>query len=186
MKLLNLIIPVALIMAASCSKPAPDHTGLVQDIRAANKMVFASMTITKTAKLESSKWYTIGKRIAVYSYDAYLHAYIDLSEFTPEDMVFDEKNHTVTITLPAVKVEAVGRDMKMRKEYENIGILRGDVDAKERAEIKEIANTSFNKEVAGNATFRKQLTEAAERKARSYFETLLAADGYTASINFKP
>lgn len=149
-------------------------------------MVFASMAVTKTAKMESSKWYTVGKRVAVYSYDSYLDAYIDLSSLQPDDLVFDDTNRSVSITLPPVKVEVTGRDMALRKEYDDIGLLRDSLDSKERAAIKEQANASFRKEVENNASFRRQLTESAERKARDFFESLFASQGYTATVTFKP
>lgn len=174
------VVPVV----CGCSK-APDHSDMVEEIRSADKMVFASMSITKTAKLESNEWYKIGKRIAVYSYDSYMRAYIDLSALGPDDFMFDEDAKTVSVTLPPVETEVTGRDMQMRKEYENIGLLRSDLDAKERAEIKEEANRSFRKEVEENPAFREQLADAARRKAREYFETIFAADGYRATVGFR-
>lgn len=178
---------LGLLVLSSCADTdRADHTELYQEIKSADKMVFASMAITKTAKMESSEWYKIGKRIAVYSYDSYMRAYVDLSELQMEDIVFDEKAKIVKVTLPPVKTEIAGRDMQMRKEYENIGLLRSDLDSKERAEMKEKANASFKKEVEENPMFRRQLTDAAKRKARLYFETLFEANGYTANIDFKP
>ncbi|MDE6338861.1 MAG: DUF4230 domain-containing protein [Muribaculaceae bacterium] len=171
------------ILATGCSKP--DNTGLYQEIKSVDKMVFASMVITKTAKLENDDWYKIGKRIAVYSYDSYMKASIDLSALQQDDLKFDEENKTVKVTLPPVVTEISGRDMDMRKEYENIAWTRSDLDSKERAEIKEIANASFKAEVEENPMFKEQLTEAAKRKARKYFEALFEANGYTASIDFK-
>lgn len=57
---------VGLLMLGACSKTGqPDHTGIYQEIKSGDKMVFASMAITKTARMESADWYTIGKRIAV-------------------------------------------------------------------------------------------------------------------------
>ena len=76
--------------------------------------------------------------------------------------------------------------MELHKEYENIGLLRSEIDSTERALIKEMANSSFKKEVEGNATFRKQLTDEAKRKARNYFEAIFDAYGYTANIYFNP
>lgn len=175
-------------LATGCSdkdKESARRQEIYQEIHSADKMVFASMAITKTVKTDRTDWYKIGKRIAVYSYDSYLRAYIDLSSLQMEDLEFDENNKTVKITLPPVMIETAGRDMEMRKEYENIGILRSDIDSRERAEMKEKANESFRKEVSENQEFRRRLTEAAERKAGRYFESLLAADGYTASIDFK-
>lgn len=181
----NLLVTAsAIVLLGSCAKT--DNTALYQDIKSADKMVFASMAITKTAKLESSDWYTIGKRIAVYSYDSYMRAYVDLSALQMDDLVFDEDAKTVKVTLPPVMTEITGRDMEMRKEYENIGLLRAELDSKERAEMKEKANASFKAEVEDNPAFRQLLTETAKRKARKYFETLFEANGYTASIDFKP
>ena len=178
---------VGLLMLGACSKTEqPDHTGIYQEIKSGDKMVFASMAITKTARMESSDWYTIGKRIAVYSYDSYMRAYVDLSAMQMDDIVYDEDAKTVRVTLPPVRTEIAGRDMEMRKEYENIGPFRSNLDSKERAEIKEKANASFKKEVEDNPEFRQQLVDAAERKARKYFETLFEANGYTASVDFKP
>ncbi len=178
-----LLVLTSILALVCCSKN--DNTELYQEIKSVDKMVFATMAITKTAKMESSGWYTVGKRIAVYSYDSYMRAYIDLSALQMDDLVFDEKNKTVKVTLPPVVTEITGRDMEMRKEYENIGMLRQDLDSKERAEIKERANKSFKEEVEDNPMFKEQLTEAAKRKARKYFEAIFEANGYIPSIDFK-
>lgn len=175
-------LAILVILTAGCNKA--DHSGIYEEMKAADKLVLASMSITKTARLEDSEWYKVGKRIAVYSYDTYLQAYIDMSEFMPGDLVFDDRARTVRVTLPPVVTEIAGRDMEMRKVYENIGLLRSEVDAKERAAIKEQANRSLQKELKENGSFRRQLTEAAERKARQYFENLFKANGYTAYIEF--
>ncbi len=170
----------------SCEKKDDSFKNdLYQEIRSSNKIVFSSMSITKTAKLESSDWYTIGKRIAVYSYDSYMKAYIDLSMLQPEDIVFNDEDMTVKVTLPPVQTEISGRDMQMRKEYENIGLLRSELDSKERAEMKEKANSSFKKEIENDPVFKKQLIESAKRKATKYFENIFMNSGYTANITFK-
>lgn len=84
---------LGLLILSSCAKQ--DYTELYQEIKSVDKMVFASMAITKTAKMESTDWYTIGKRIAVYSYDSYMRAYVDLSTLQIDDLVFDEDAKTV-------------------------------------------------------------------------------------------
>lgn len=177
------IFAVAAIMAVGCNPP--DHTDLYREVKSVEKMVFSSMSITKTARLDSSDWYKIGKRIAVYSYDTYMQAYIDMSALEPGDLVFDEKARRVRVVLPPVKTEIVGRDMKMRKEYDNIGLMRGRIDAKERAAMKEKANTLLKAEVEKNPVFKARLIEEAQRKARTYFEALFEENGYQAEIEFK-
>lgn len=161
-----------------------EPTTLYEEMRAADKMVFATMSVSKTARLEDSEWYKLGKRIAVYSYDTYIEAYIDMSKLKDGDITFDDKTRTVSITLPAVETQLAGRDMEMKKEYENVGIFRSDIDAKERAAMKEQANRKLKEELEKDGKFRRQLTEAAERKARQYFESLLKDRGYKATVEF--
>lgn len=185
MKIRALIaMTIGAVLVSACSNKT-DNKGLYQEIKSVDKMVFATMAISKTSKMDSTSWYTIGKRIAVYSYDSYMRAYIDLSALQMEDLVFDDEAKTVKVTLPPVVTEITGRDMEMRKVYDNIGFFRDSIDSKERAKIKEYTNKSFKKEVEENPMFKEQLTEAAKRKARKYFEAIFEANGYTASIEFK-
>lgn len=183
------ILTLISILLAGCHKEDKAsillHDEMYQEVKSTDKMVFASMSVTKTVKTDRTDWYKIGKRIAVYSYDSYLRAYVDLSELAPEDIVFDDEHRTVGLTLPPVKTEVTGRDMEMKKVYENIGIMRSNVDSRERAEMKERANSSFMKEVDRNPEFKKRLTEEAERKARSYFEAIFDSFGYKSDISFR-
>ena len=172
------------ILFGCTEKHAPDHTQLYEEIRQVNRMEFASLAVTKTVKTERDDWYKIGKRIAVYSYDTYLKAFIDMNLLAPEDLEFDEENKTVHVTLPPVQIEIAGRDMQMRKEYENVGIFRTEISSQERAKMKEKANSELMKELAGNPEYKRKLEDSARRKARSYFETLLKNAGYTPSIRF--
>ena len=184
---LKLIVISALVtlMLPSCAKN--DTNQLYQEIKSVDKMVLASMAITKTAKMDDDgPFYKKGKRIAVYSYDSYMRAYVDLSQLQMEDLAFDEDAKTVTVMLPPIMTEITGRDMDMRLEYDHIGWWRDSLNSKERAEVKEKANASFKKEVEENPMFKQQLADAAKRKARKYFETIFDANGYTASIDFKP
>ncbi len=180
-----MILLMALPFFWGCSKQqAPDHSLLYEEIRHVDKLEFASMAVTKTVKTERTDWYKVGKRIAVYSFDTYLKAYIDLYEFDPEDMEFDEETKTVKVTLPPIKIDIAGRDMNMKKEYENVGMFRTEIDSKERAKMKEKASDDLRKELEGNPDYKKKLDESARRKARSYFETIFKNAGYTAYIRF--
>ncbi len=183
MKYLKFIV-IAILMIGCTNKPPIDHVAIYEEIRYADKMELASMAVTKTVKTERTDWYKVGKRIAVYSYDTHLKAYIDLSELEPKDLEFDEDNKTVRISLPPIAIEIAGRDMELRKEYENIGLFRTEIDPKERAKMKELANSSLKKELNSNPEFKQKLIETARNKARKYFETLLKNTGYTAIVRF--
>lgn len=194
-KVKKLLLFGMLMPLLSCSSKV-DNRELYQEIKSVDKLVLSSMSITKTGKFDPTgtgqlaltdvERFKIGKRIAVYSYDSYMRAYIDLSALQLEDMKFDDNAKTVKVVLPPIVTEVVGRDMDMRKVYDNIGLWRSELDSKERAQVKEAINASFKKEVAENPSFREHLTEAAKRKARKYFENIFEANGYTASIDFKP
>lgn len=185
---------IALLAAAICgtschkeSKPTQTVSpkDFYQELKSVDKLVFSNMSITKTAKLTDDDWYKVGNRVAVYSYDSYLRAYIDLSELQIDDIVVDEDAKTVKIVLPPIKTEVLGRDMDMRKEYDNVGVFRKAITAKERAQIKEQANKSFKSEVEENPEFQQQLKDAAQKKARMYFGAIFENEGYTPSIDFK-
>lgn len=175
---------ISIFLFACSKKQAPDHMQLYEEIRHVNKMEFASMAVTKTVKTERTDWYKVGKRIAVYSFDTYLKAYIDLYQFEMENMEFDEENKTVKVTLPPIKIEITGRDMEMKKEYENVGMFRTEINSKERAKMKEKASADLKKELEGNPEYKQRLEDSARRKARSYFENIFRNAGYNAYIRF--
>lgn len=184
MRKFSIILSLALLLAGCDRQQEIDHSGDYNEVRSVNKVVFAAMAITKTARSERTAWYKVGKRIAVYSYDIYLQAYVDLGELKPDDLYFDDGARTVHVTLPPVKVEIAGRDMELKREYENIGMMRSDLDSKERAEMIEKANESFRSEIMQNPEFYSKLLETARTKARSYVEGLFADKGYTATVDF--
>ncbi|MGN0219903.1 MAG: hypothetical protein ACI4AX_06425 [Muribaculaceae bacterium] len=63
--------------------------------------------------------------------------------------------------------------------------MRSEIDAQERAEIKENMNTALKEEVESDETFRKTLTESAKTRGQRYFEDLASRYGYKATVNFK-
>lgn len=198
----RIILPaLCALMLGACAK-APDRgETFYTELRSVDKLVLASMTITKMATIDDMtlaeakglkqtadallSTVKIGDRVAAYSYDTYLRAYVDMSALSPEDITVDEQARRVTINLPAIKTEFAGRDMGMREDHYRITGLRSDIDARERAEIKERMNRHLKEEVEQKDTFRAIVAEQARNKARRYFESLLAPAGYTAVINFK-
>lgn len=189
------------IVLAACSKSPDRSTIFYTELHSVDKLVLASMTITKMATIDDmsvseakglkqtadaliSKL-KIGDRVAAYSYDTYLRAYIDMSQLTPGDISVDEATKRVTINLPPVQTEFAGRDQAMREDHYRVTGLRSAVDARERAEIKERMNAHLKHEVEEEDTFSAALEARARDKARRYFESLLAPAGYTVVITFK-
>lgn len=125
----------------------------------------------------------VGQRIAVYSYDTYLRASIDLTALSPDDLKVDEDAHTVSLRLPPVKVDYEGRDITLREEHYRVSGLRSDVSPAERARLKEQMNREVKKEIAADPTLSARLKSAAEQRAVAYFTALLADMGYQAQVS---
>ena len=198
------IITSALALAAliftGCRKNEEPHD-IYNEIKSVNRLNLAGMTISKMATidditLDEAKGVKetadallnaikIGDRIAVYSYDTYLRAYIDLSELTPSDVAVDESTRSVTLLLPAIKTEFAGRDLPIRENHYRVTGLRSAINAKERAAIKERMNESLKAEVRRNPQFQNHVKSEARRKAVAYFESMLDNLGYSADISFK-
>ncbi len=194
------IILSAMLVVCSCSRRVDRHE-LYQEIRSSDKMIFAKMSVTKMGVIKDPSWEDAhglrqsvkalwdkakpGVRIAAYSYDTYLYAFINLSELSFSDLRFDDDSGTVEITLPEISVEFAGRDMELREEHYRVTGLRTEIKAEERARKKEEMNADLKREVVENETFRAILCDNARKKARKYFESLFEANGYTAIVNFK-
>lgn len=198
------IITSALALAAliftGCRKNEEPHD-IYNEIKSVNRLNLAGMTISKMATIDDITLneakgvketadallnaIKIGDRIAVYSYDTYLRAYIDLSELTPSDVAVDESTRSVTLLLPAIKTEFAGRDLPIRENHYRVTGLRSAINAKERAAIKERMNESLKAEVRRNPQFQNHVKSEARRKAVAYFESMLGNLGYSADISFK-
>lgn len=199
------VILVAGTSLTSCrfdgTKGTSRQRDYLSEVKSVNKLVLAQMTISKMAPiddidlskadgikqiaaglLDAAK---VGDRKAAYSYDTYLKAYIDLSTLTSDDIKVDEGNKSITLTLPPVQTEFAGRDMEIREDHYRVSGLRSEIDAKERAEIKEKMNTALKQEVEEKSEFRSRLEADARAKADTYFKSLLGSQGYNVVVNFK-
>lgn len=161
------------------------------DLRDVRELVLAEMSLNKVgvisddgatgfaSRLNSLK---IGERIAVYSYDTYLEAYIDLSELTADDVEVDRKNRFVRLRLPAVHTRFTGRDMEVKEEHYRVAMLRSNISPGERARLKELMNTTLKAEVENNSEYRRLITDEARAKAVGFFTALLRERGYESEV----
>ena len=182
-------------------KETAEQRNYLSEVKSVNKLVLAQMTISKMAtiddidlsKADGMKQMAaglmdavkVGNRKAAYSYDTYLKAYVDLSSLTPDDLKVDDATKTITLTLPPVQTEFAGRDMEIREDHYRVSGLRSEIEAKERAEIKEKMNTALKQEVEEKSEFLSRLESEARTKAVAYFKALLGSDGYNVIVNFK-
>lgn len=186
------------LLLTGCNK-SPNVT-LVSEIRDSGKLVLAEMSVRKVGKIKDKPIsqstglkslilstvdaMKIGDRIAVYSFDSYIRAYVDLSQVTEKDIDVNRLTNTVTITLPKITTEFSGRDFEMKEEHYRVSGMRSDVSTEERAQLKEKMNQSLREEVEKDPTFKATVTKAAEQRADSYFKALLGRYGYDVVVKF--
>ena len=196
-----LLATVATLPLGSCSNGESKESIYFSEVKSVNKLLLAQMRVSKMATIDDMRLDEAeglrqtaaalldalkpGTRKAAYSYDTYLRAYIDLSSLTPDDIKIDDDNRTITLTLPPVVSEYSGRDLEIREDHYRVTGLRSQIDAAERARLKEQMNTALKEDIRRNPTFRLRLEDEGRKKARAYFTSLLGKDGYSVNINFK-
>lgn len=188
-------------VVSSCSHRPDTAEAVYSELRSVDKLTLASMSISKMATVDDItideakglrqtadavlSSLKIGDRVAAYSYNTYLIAYIDMSALRADDIHVDKSRHSITVELPPIHTEFAGRDPGMREEHYRVTGLRSSINADERARIKERMNTRLKTEVESSDTFRDMIVTKAQANAKRYFESLLAADGYTVHVNFR-
>lgn len=206
MNIIHHLIPALLLSLPaaglwSCAEEEQRDNVLFSEVKSVDKLILARMTVSKMATIDDIPLseaeglkqtsaalldaLKLGKRKAAYSYDTYLRAYIDLSNLTPDDVKVDENTKTVTLSLPPVMTEYLGRDMEIREDHYRVTGLRSEIDAAERAALKEQMNTVLKNEVKNKPMFRDKLVTEAKAKAEAYFSSMLGKDGYKVIINFR-
>lgn len=193
---------VLLAVSGGCSDGCNEAKQLlVSQIRRCNRLNLGEMRISKTATIEDLKLsdadgprqtvaalldaVKIGDRKAVYSYDTYLTAFIDLSAFSEKDVDIDTGAKRVRITLPSVQTRMSGRDVAVREDHYRVTGLRSQVSPAERAAVKEKMSRHLKEEITSDKRYSDILVGRAQQRAIEYFNNLLSHDGYTVEINFR-
>lgn len=175
---------------------------IYSEVRSVNKLQLSRMTISKLATINDLRLdeaenikqtiaalgdaVKVGSRVGAYSYDTYMTAFVDLSALGPQDVRIDREAGTITIDLPPIQTEFSGRDMGIKEVHYRVTGLRSQIDARERAEIKERMNAAIKKEVEEKPFFRDRLVNSAQSKAQMFFSSLLSGEeGYKVIVNFK-
>lgn len=190
--LLICIAMVAASLGSSCSHHGEDPTIYVSQIKSVQKLVLAQMTISKMATIDDIKVeeaqgmkqvasallanLKIGDRKGAYAYDTYLRAYVDLTNFSADDVAISNDGKDIEITLPRVQTEFDGRDMKIRELHYRVTGLRSKIGADERAKVKEMMNQSLVDEVQNNSAFTDELVAEAEHNAQTYFQNMFGSE----------
>lgn len=129
---------------------------------------------------------TIGDRVGIYSFENFSIAYIDLAQFSDEDITLNPSRQSIHLHLPAIQVEPIGRSGKVRKLHERVTGMEQNITSEERRLMQNKASELAIKALAPGTQKHQDLVAQAEQKARAYFTGMLHSRGYSeVVISFK-
>lgn len=189
---------IALSALTSCREAAVEMEDpavkVASELRRVSRLSLAEMSVSKVGTISDRgatgfasllNMLKVGDRIGVYSYHTYLEAYIDLDALEADDLEVDEARHHVKLVLPPVQVRLSGRDATVTEEHYRVTGMRSTISPVERAQLKELMNTTLRNELKADDEYGERIRAAAREKAVGYFSALLRMMGYDSDITFK-
>ena len=184
-----------LVSLPSCSKrKKPEELlqeAIVQQYQSVGKLLLTETTLQKAVTLQDPKisfydidsfkdlatWLgnqtKVGNRVGIYSFDATLVSYTDLTGFSADDVSYDSDKQQLTVYISPIQVELRGRDFTLRTEYEYVAHLRDAITPQDRARVKDRAYQVLQQEIATNDQLIAQIRQRSIEKLRRWLTQLL-------------
>ena len=199
----NLFLTLLTSLLLLLSACAGGHQGRLNEaIRATSKLELAETEAEQTFVIRGKEWEDVksigeglshlselikpGERIGVYSFRSYAVAYIDLSRVRDEDVVYDDKGKRISLILPAVQVESIGRSTTLNVLHERVSGSQEPITPEEKKALQDRASKLFLESLKPGMPLYEELVKRAEEKAEAFFDGMARANGYTgADVTFK-
>lgn len=184
-----------LVSLPSCSKQKkPEELlqeAIVQQYQSVGKLLLTETTLQKAVTLQDpkisfydissfkdfAKWLSnqtkVGNRVGIYSFDATLVSYTDLTGFSADDVSYDSDKQQLTVYISPIQVELRGRDFTLRTEYEYVAPLRNPITPQDRARVKNRAYQVLQQEITSNDQLIAQIRQRSIEKLRRWLTQLL-------------
>lgn len=184
-----------LVSLPSCSKQKkPEELlqeAIVQQYQSVGKLLLTETTLQKAVTLQDpkisfydissfkdfAKWLSnqtkVGNRVGIYSFDATLVSYTDLTGFSADDVSYDSDKLQLTVYISPIQVELRGRDFTLRTEYEYVAPLRNPITPQDRARVKDRAYQVLQQEITSNDQLIAQIRQRSIEKLRRWLTQLL-------------
>ena len=184
-----------LVSLPSCSKQKkPEELlqeAIVQQYQSVGKLLLTETTLQKAVTLQDpkisfydissfkdfAKWLSnqtkVGNRVGIYSFDATLVSYTDLTGFSADDVSYDSDKQQLTVYISPIQVELRGRDFTLRTEYEYVAPLRNPITPQDCARVKNRAYQVLQQEITSNDQLIAQIRQRSIEKLRRWLTQLL-------------
>ena len=173
---------LALLGMFSCKPIAQDEPSLKEKMNA--KMAELEQTaelgsveyvVKKVIKAtDEAKWYQYGDRKILFGCTAYLKAGVDLSNFTNEDVIIDEEESSIIVTLPHARLLSINMPPSETKLiYEQVPTFRGNFTASESNGLLKQGEEEILSQVEDLGI----LTDS-EKNVKDFFKAMLTQMGF--------
>lgn len=119
----------------------------------------------------------VGHRVGVYSFSHLAIAYIDLTDLSLDDVTIDSDDR-ITINLPTIHVEPIGRSGEIRLLHERVTGTKRPITAEERTKVQDEASRQARERLLPGTPNHTALVRQAQEQAIAYFTGLLRSRGY--------
>lgn len=187
-----LCVLVGLSMCSKRNKPEELlQAAIVQQYESVGKLLLTETTLQKAITLQDPQitfydinsfkdfatWLgqqtKVGNRVGIYSFEATLVSYTDLTGFSEADVTYDTEQQRLTIYIAPIQIELRGRDFTLKTEYEYVAPLREAITPQDRARIKDRAYQVLQQEIMDNEQLTAQIRQRSIEKLRRWFTQLL-------------
>ena len=170
------ILMLGMLLFSSCKKdPVQELESRLKGMGGPSAEIGAvEYTISKIIASDYDVFYKIGERKILFSCLSTMKAGVDISKFKAENVVIDEKNNTMKVTLPKPKVVAFNMPAESIKlEWEKSTGLRQKFSEEDRLQIQKLAEEQIKADAENLG-----IIKDAEDQTRLIIEGLVANFGY--------
>ena len=189
-KTILLMGALSLMCLFSCKEDAPDELTLQEkmnmkmiELEQTTELGSVEYVVKKVIKAtDEAKWYQYGDRKILFGCTAYLKAGVDLSNFTNENVVIDEEQKSIVVTLPHAKLLSINMPPSETKlVYEQVPTFRGGFTAAESNGLLKQGEDAILDQVEDLG-----ILADAEKNVKDFFRAMLAQMGFQAiTIKFE-
>ena len=138
------------------------------------ELVTVEYTIKKIINADDAAWYKYGDRKILFTCTAFLKAGIDMKDFSPDDVVVNRENKSITVTLPDAKLLSYNIPPEMiKQEFCNVTGFRFGFTPQDKQNLKLQGEQSILEDIPNYG-----ILEDARKNAKEFFEATFAQLGY--------
>ena len=188
MKKLFKISSLLLVLGLVSCKPSLEDSvkSEIQHVRESAEIGTAEYTIRKVVSFRGEgkgiDYLKVGDRMIIFTCRAYLKAGIDLSALSMDDVKINEKNKSITVDLPPVKLLSLNMPAdEIVLNFEKVSLLRSNFSVEDRNNFLQQGEAAI-KEAVGTIG----ILDDAKKNTTDFFQAMFKQLGFeTIIINFK-